>query len=679
VLRFAVVPVLDEARRQQRVPRPAPNRGRPDRSPVRPRVVGGDSLRALQRLAGNAVVDGLVAQAACQRTSVQRRSLTEEERAVDLNSERLRDDDRLERAFDNSPPMKFGETGPAVATLQQALVEIGFSMPRSTRKGAAAPDGIFGSETLRVVKGFQTMQGVSPDGEVGRRTLGELDGRLTGEKPPGSGASGPEPAGSVTVTRVDVVPPTFLECGGFRRLMDWVTNARNGYLVQEIRATRSATRCDGGIDDAETVTPRFWEAWRVQEDGSVHPRLSGAHDTWARGVVPETTGTWTIVGDLHFVEQLDPDAGFTNTSGTEAGGLYATTTQPGNLGTIIFSHSAGGVWNCCIEPKTHVPIPLDEGDESPSANQAAGPAQPAASELAPPGADVEAFGPQGGNTGETSPAAALDGPAGGDPLVGYTQCDFIDERISVEAQFALHALNRRGGHDRADAVAMLSAVKAEAIQGVFEVDQQKPALMAQRHGTVWWELIPAGQDALVFEDESPPMMVFRPGVASDRQALATALATAWDSSATSGQSIARTPPSGETCPINLAPVEIEGERPPGQPEPPSGPPLKCDEKVDFESRFPQQRDFCEAIRSQIEIFCNFVPEFEKRTLPQFKQCRDLDEIPHDTAVEDCVVNQAFSDFMTEGCPPDQPGPLIPAEPGPIRDRIRRRFRAFRGR
>ncbi len=47
-------------------------------------------------------------------------------------------------------------------------------MPRST-SGTTSPDGIFGEETVAVVREFQRARGLSPDGEVGRNTMRALD------------------------------------------------------------------------------------------------------------------------------------------------------------------------------------------------------------------------------------------------------------------------------------------------------------------------------------------------------------------------------------------------------------------------------------------------------------------------------------------------------------------------
>lgn len=135
----------------------------------------------LQRTAGNAAVAGVL-----QR-------LTAQERERDLVSPRLAGNPRLQAAFDNAPVMRVGEQGEAVRLVQESLVADGHPMPRSTGPTGRL-DGIFGSETQRVVRDFQqahpadgpaTASG-SADGIVGRHTLGAMDelGGAPGPNPP---------------------------------------------------------------------------------------------------------------------------------------------------------------------------------------------------------------------------------------------------------------------------------------------------------------------------------------------------------------------------------------------------------------------------------------------------------------------------------------------------------------
>lgn len=92
-----------------------------------------------------------------------------------LMSPRFASNARLQAAANNAPTIKFGEKDmEAVRAIQQAYLDLGFAMPVSTRK-AGSPDGIFGAETQKVTRAFQTKNSLSPDGIVGRDTLAKLD------------------------------------------------------------------------------------------------------------------------------------------------------------------------------------------------------------------------------------------------------------------------------------------------------------------------------------------------------------------------------------------------------------------------------------------------------------------------------------------------------------------------
>jgi peptidoglycan hydrolase-like protein with peptidoglycan-binding domain len=92
-----------------------------------------------------------------------------------LRSARFADDDRLQAAHLNAPPLRQGEQGDAVAKLQQALLDLDYDLPISAPDDV--PDGIYGPETARAVRAFQIDAGVSPPGgwEAGHKTLGSLD------------------------------------------------------------------------------------------------------------------------------------------------------------------------------------------------------------------------------------------------------------------------------------------------------------------------------------------------------------------------------------------------------------------------------------------------------------------------------------------------------------------------
>jgi Putative peptidoglycan binding domain len=61
-----------------------------------------------------------------------------------------------------------------VALLQGALIDLGYKLPKSTRKHGA-PDGLFGYETELSLLSFQGSNELVADGIAGRRTVEQLD------------------------------------------------------------------------------------------------------------------------------------------------------------------------------------------------------------------------------------------------------------------------------------------------------------------------------------------------------------------------------------------------------------------------------------------------------------------------------------------------------------------------
>lgn len=85
---------------------------------------------------------------------------------------------QLVAASNNKPPLQRGSSGEGVAILQQALVDLGFSMRVSTCVGTRLPDGIFGRETSATVKAFQRAYGLVQDEMAGPKTLAKLEDLL---------------------------------------------------------------------------------------------------------------------------------------------------------------------------------------------------------------------------------------------------------------------------------------------------------------------------------------------------------------------------------------------------------------------------------------------------------------------------------------------------------------------
>lgn len=93
---------------------------------------------------------------------------------MSLTSPRFRTSNKLRQAAMNAPPIRKGARGRAVHLIQMALLDLGYSMPRSTG-GVHSPDGIFGDETVSVLAAFQRDRRLSDDGILGRDTLTALD------------------------------------------------------------------------------------------------------------------------------------------------------------------------------------------------------------------------------------------------------------------------------------------------------------------------------------------------------------------------------------------------------------------------------------------------------------------------------------------------------------------------
>jgi len=91
-----------------------------------------------------------------------------------LTTPRFQRNKRIQSAADSQPSLKKGETSEGVEILQQALFDLGFSMPKSINR-SGLPDGIFGSETEATVRSFQGKQGLTIDGIAGKETFDRLD------------------------------------------------------------------------------------------------------------------------------------------------------------------------------------------------------------------------------------------------------------------------------------------------------------------------------------------------------------------------------------------------------------------------------------------------------------------------------------------------------------------------
>lgn len=103
--------------------------------------------------------------------------------------------------------LRQGSKGDAVKTLQNALLTLGYALPRY---GA---DGSFGAETLAALRQFQTDKGLSVDGVCGEKTQAAITAALASLEPPDEPAAPDESTNRlfiVTIPGVDAATATYL-------------------------------------------------------------------------------------------------------------------------------------------------------------------------------------------------------------------------------------------------------------------------------------------------------------------------------------------------------------------------------------------------------------------------------------------------------------------------------------
>lgn len=116
----------------------------------------------------------------------------------------------------------------------------------------------------------------------------------------------------------------------------------------------------------------------------------------------------------------------------------------------------------------------------------------------------------------------------------WTTQDVIDERIDVQAQYALMRMFGGEPLEKIHASHILSAVKSGALGGVYQEDQQVPALRAQSLGYGWWEILPKPQGGVRVDGvcmaeptSKAPIIVMRRKAEQNRAAYDNALQDAW--------------------------------------------------------------------------------------------------------------------------------------------------------
>lgn len=156
-------------------------------------------------------------------------------------------------------------------------------------------------------------------------------------------------------------------------------------------------------------------------------------------------------------------------------------------------------------------------------------------------------------------AAVLAAPSAAQAKDEWTTEDIIDNRIDVDAQYALmRMMSPRDFSQHFAGSAILSAVKSGELGGIYQADRGVPAQRAQKAGGSWWTIVPKGFDATCYKaGTGAPIIVYRPGIGGSRERLDPALRSAWESCGI---------PPAEPLPYR---VTLHKPPPPPTPAPPS--------------------------------------------------------------------------------------------------------------
>lgn len=151
-----------------------------------------------------------------------------------------------------------GSTGPAVTTLQKALISLGYL------KGTA--DGDFGPKTEDAVEDFQAAANLFSDGKAGHDTLEALNAAVTDPalKVP-QPLPGPTPAGPVTKLQLVTVPCEKMGGGGYTSMK---MRSDVAELYKKLHAEVIAL--GGGITTAGCIRPLSAGGGAAQSATSLH-------------------------------------------------------------------------------------------------------------------------------------------------------------------------------------------------------------------------------------------------------------------------------------------------------------------------------------------------------------------------------------------------------------------------
>jgi hypothetical protein len=223
---------------------------------------------------------------------------------------------------------------------------------------------------LAVVQ-WQAEQGLFQDGKMGADTTRPLLRELRAE---GQRRKANLLATDNYVITSDLVAPTFNLCprAAGRRSFQWDvafdTSLRSGFIIQQVDTVFDAVHCDGTAYVGPRPTPRYWEAWQVDNAGDVTPTGPDGttNDMWRvdycdaahgppRCANKDSRGRWSRGGTTFTVLALPAAAGFAAGAVPDAGILQSTLVAPDAdvVGLAAGRRRIGAEWNCCAPNNFH--------------------------------------------------------------------------------------------------------------------------------------------------------------------------------------------------------------------------------------------------------------------------------------------------------------------------------------
>jgi hypothetical protein len=175
-----------------------------------------------------------------------------------LNSPRFAWNLRLQSAYNNSPPLHYGDNGEDVRLIQQALIDLGYPMPVSTQR-YGSPDGIYGNETVAKLQQFQRAQHIAADGIAGHDTLGKLDTLLPNAAPRLPALPAPEMY-LVPGMRVLIAQPSNQVCWATVHCMMRSWKDQSSYNIRDA-AARAGEKYGVMVDQNKGMPPGEFKAF----------------------------------------------------------------------------------------------------------------------------------------------------------------------------------------------------------------------------------------------------------------------------------------------------------------------------------------------------------------------------------------------------------------------------------